>query len=214
MERYSYLSLPILETNLTDGRDYEASDTTTFRPDPDHISSVPMDGVQLTNPQQNTQPKRQSPRFKSQPGNEPPHKSCRESSSLSPLNPRLRKNHTSRSFSINHKSRHSISSNNDESPMTRSNHNEVEKQYRNRLNSHFESLLSSLPKGATNSESRSFADGGDKKVSKGDVLIMAKERIQDLERENKNLERGRDALKDQVGYLEENWVMSGRSLMP
>src|SRR4051794_9636981 len=31
MERYPYLSLPTLETNLIDGRDCEASDTTTFQ---------------------------------------------------------------------------------------------------------------------------------------------------------------------------------------
>ncbi|KAH7163952.1 hypothetical protein DER46DRAFT_315676 [Fusarium sp. MPI-SDFR-AT-0072] len=85
-----------------------------------------------------------------------------------------------------------------EDRRTRASHNLVEKQYRNRLNAQFESLLSALPDQARHGESGSgngnednesdHANDADRRVSKGEVLEMARKHIQALERERNQLE--------------------------
>ncbi|RBR14738.1 uncharacterized protein FIESC28_07584 [Fusarium coffeatum] len=85
-----------------------------------------------------------------------------------------------------------------EDRRTRASHNLVEKQYRNRLNAQFESLLSALPdqirhgdNGGGNGNEDNESDQGndpDRRVSKGEVLEMARKHIQALERERDQLE--------------------------
>lgn len=87
----------------------------------------------------------------------------------------------------------------EEERKNRESHNQVEKQYRNRLNAQFELLLGVLP-----SELRaSSEDGdsnemstGDRKVSKAEVLEMAKRHILSLEGALETTEGERDALHD------------------
>ncbi|KAK7990795.1 helix-loop-helix DNA-binding domain-containing protein [Apiospora arundinis] len=89
----------------------------------------------------------------------------------------------------------------EEERKNRESHNQVEKQYRNRLNAQFELLLGVLP-----SELRaSSEDGdsnemstGDRKVSKAEVLEMAKRYIQNLEGSLEATEGERDALRDDL----------------
>lgn len=85
-----------------------------------------------------------------------------------------------------------------EDRRTRASHNLVEKQYRNRLNAQFESLLNALPDqvrhsdnggGNGNEDNESDqANDPDRRVSKGEVLEMARKHIQALERERNQLE--------------------------
>ncbi|KAJ4022242.1 hypothetical protein NW752_000555 [Fusarium irregulare] len=85
-----------------------------------------------------------------------------------------------------------------EDRRTRASHNLVEKQYRNRLNAQFESLLNALPdqirhgdNGGGNGNEGNESDQGndpDRRVSKGEVLEMARKHIQALERERDQLE--------------------------
>jgi hypothetical protein len=68
-------------------------------------------------------------------------------------------------------------------------HNIVEKQYRIRLNEHFEKLLESIPADDIRSVSSTRRpDGSERKVSKCEVLRLAKRRIGLLEEEIKRLE--------------------------
>ncbi|KAL7626693.1 hypothetical protein AAE478_003467 [Parahypoxylon ruwenzoriense] len=91
-----------------------------------------------------------------------------------------------------------------EEQKTRETHNQVEKQYRNRLNAHFESLLDALPETMQAGEEE---DGGealdltDRRVSKAEVLDMARRHIQALERECNALEEERDELRDNMTRL-------------
>ncbi|KAF5017577.1 hypothetical protein F66182_10477 [Fusarium sp. NRRL 66182] len=88
-----------------------------------------------------------------------------------------------------------------EDRRTRASHNLVEKQYRNRLNAQFESLLNALPDQARYGDGSNVdgnyngadneSDGAndpDRRVSKGEVLEMARKHIQALERERNQLE--------------------------
>ncbi|EEU39167.1 uncharacterized protein NECHADRAFT_81884 [Fusarium vanettenii 77-13-4] len=87
-----------------------------------------------------------------------------------------------------------------EERRTRASHNLVEKQYRNRLNAQFESLLSALPEQARSGGSgggngngdeneSDAANDADRRVSKGEVLEMARKHIEALEQERNQLER-------------------------
>lgn len=98
-------------------------------------------------------------------------------------------------------------------------HNLVEKQYRNRLNQQFESLLAVLPmdgaslgpiaggsknkarvvdgRGGTAKGAVAGGEGDDRRLSKAEVLDMARQRIVSLERENDRLKSGNDRLKSE-----------------
>ncbi|KAL6364880.1 hypothetical protein LRP88_00853 [Fusarium phalaenopsidis] len=87
-----------------------------------------------------------------------------------------------------------------EERRTRASHNLVEKQYRNRLNAQFESLLNALPEqarsggngngnGNGDDNESDAANDADRRVSKGEVLEMARKHIQALEQERNQLER-------------------------
>ncbi|KAB5513388.1 hypothetical protein GE09DRAFT_1267233 [Coniochaeta sp. 2T2.1] len=95
-----------------------------------------------------------------------------------------------------------------EQQNSRNTHNWVEKQYRNRLNAQFEDLLAALPDTALAAGSIAGGYEGDgaasehrlktgekKRVSKGEVLLMARRRILILEEENKKIRRENEDLK-------------------
>ncbi|KAI1769587.1 hypothetical protein GGR53DRAFT_7451 [Hypoxylon sp. FL1150] len=100
-----------------------------------------------------------------------------------------------------------------EEQKSRETHNQVEKQYRNRLNAHFESLLDALPdtmqagegEGEENEggggEAARALDLTDRRVSKAEVLDMARRHIQALERECAALEGERDELRNNMARL-------------
>lgn len=75
----------------------------------------------------------------------------------------------------------------------------IEKQYRNRLNLQFESLLETLPKGLQD----------EKRVGKAEVLIHANQYIQKLEKDLRLLEEKNLGLEGCVKDMERRWV--GRS---
>ncbi|KAJ9150657.1 hypothetical protein NKR23_g3587 [Pleurostoma richardsiae] len=96
---------------------------------------------------------------------------------------------------------------------SRNSHNLVEKQYRNRLNAQFESLLDALPdpmrapsSGAADGSGMQSFDFGEKRVSKAEVLDLARRHIQSLERERDALERERDDLLVNMGKLREAYA--------
>ncbi|KAF4446055.1 hypothetical protein F53441_10279 [Fusarium austroafricanum] len=103
-----------------------------------------------------------------------------------------------------------------EDRRTRASHNLVEKQYRNRLNAQFESLLNALPEQARHGDSGSgngngnednesdHANDPDKRVSKGEVLEMARKHIQALERERNQLELENLELQGNLRRLKES----------
>jgi hypothetical protein len=97
-----------------------------------------------------------------------------------------------------------------EERKSRETHNNVEKQYRNRLNAHFESLLSALPDRMQAGDGEDGDEGGDndvdfdpadRRVSKAEVLEMARRHIKSLERECAVLESERDELRDNMEKL-------------
>ncbi|KAL5603823.1 hypothetical protein FOVSG1_006573 [Fusarium oxysporum f. sp. vasinfectum] len=90
----------------------------------------------------------------------------------------------------------------------RASHNRVEKHYRNRLNAQFESLLNVLP-AKTRQDGNGNGDdiesdgtnNPDRRVSKGEVLEMARKRIQALEREGNELQRENPELQGSLRRL-------------
>lgn len=95
-----------------------------------------------------------------------------------------------------------------EEKRSRECHNQVEKQYRNRLNAQFESLLDALPENMRRGESSNDGDhnyegfsSAERKVSRAEVLDMARRHIKLLERECALLEGERDDLRDNVVKL-------------
>ncbi|KAM6513431.1 hypothetical protein FALCPG4_015854 [Fusarium falciforme] len=96
-----------------------------------------------------------------------------------------------------------------EERRARASHNRVEKQYRNRLNAQFESLLNALPaqarhSGNGNGDDNEHDGANDlgRRVSKGEVLEMARKHIQALERERNQLERENHELEGSLRRLE------------
>jgi len=90
-------------------------------------------------------------------------------------------------------------------PTPKTNHNAIEKQYRNRLNDKFEALLSVLP-----SHETERAGGSLGKVSKGDVLILAKDYIESLKKSRDAMQEDRQFLEDNVKGMQEVWTLSRR----
>jgi hypothetical protein len=100
----------------------------------------------------------------------------------------------------------------------RTSHNLVEKQYRTRLNGQFSTLLGCLPAEVVGSEADGFGrtDGGgsERRVSKAEVLVLAKKHIEDLERDKSRLEQQRQALLEDVQRLKSAWLKMGGEVMP
>lgn len=105
------------------------------------------------------------------------------------------------------KSPSSSSSSYEASKGSRTIHNQVEKQYRNRLKGQFETLFQALPKDLEK-------DGVDQRVSKAEVLVLAKRHIIQLEREKKVLEEERSGLEGDVLELKSKFVAMGGICMP
>lgn len=110
-----------------------------------------------------------------------------------------------RSASRTSKNSHHRPTDSPEERRTRASHNLVEKQYRNRLNAQFESLLNALPEqlrgGGEGDESDAPVNFEDKRVSKGEVLEMARKHIQTLERERNLLEKEKNELIENIQQL-------------
>ncbi|TPX07701.1 uncharacterized protein E0L32_010597 [Thyridium curvatum] len=92
-----------------------------------------------------------------------------------------------------------------EEHRARQSHNLVEKKYRNRLNAQFEQLLAVLPadqqREATTSSKRGSQDADEKRMSKGDVLDLARRRIRALEQEKARLQAERAALLETASSM-------------
>jgi len=98
-------------------------------------------------------------------------------------------------------------------PRTHSeNHNQVEKQYRTRLNAHFAQLLARIP---TETFIGSGLEGGaGKVVSKAETLMMAEQYIRRLEREETVLRGEKKELAEDFENLKEEWLRQGGVLPP
>lgn len=89
-----------------------------------------------------------------------------------------------------------------EEQRARQSHNLVEKKYRNRLNAQFEQLLAVLPADEQRDSKRGGSqDGEEKRMSKGDVLDLARRRIRALEDEKARLQAERQALLEQSNAM-------------
>ncbi|KAK3389184.1 hypothetical protein B0H63DRAFT_95380 [Podospora didyma] len=107
-----------------------------------------------------------------------------------------------------------------EERRARKSHNIVEKQYRNRLNAHFERLLAALPaadrrpnggggrsggmdvdhEGQTSSDDAAAA--AEKRISKAEVLDLAMRYIQSLEQDRRRLERDKEQMLRNIDVME------------
>ncbi|KAK2026525.1 hypothetical protein LX32DRAFT_665268 [Colletotrichum zoysiae] len=101
-----------------------------------------------------------------------------------------------------------------EERRTRATHNLVEKQYRNRLNAQFEGLLHALPEqvrgGAGDESDPSQQADQERRVSKAEVLGMARRHIKNLEQEREVLHRERGELLRNLETLEREAAMGRR----
>lgn len=84
-------------------------------------------------------------------------------------------------------------------------HNLTEKKYRTRLNGYFETLLSAIPKpsGTGDTTVSATAEAPEKKISKGEVLVLAMEYIRTLERDQGELEQQRRTLSSDMEHLKD-----------
>ncbi|KAK3322349.1 hypothetical protein B0H66DRAFT_199755 [Apodospora peruviana] len=116
-----------------------------------------------------------------------------------------------------------------EERKTRNSHNLVEKQYRNRLNAQFESLLNALPDTRRSSTSTGVggdsdggsgsagpgaaaaaaADLGEKRLSKAEVLDMSRRYIQTLESERDKLKQDQEELLGVIDKLQVLYAKGG-----
>ncbi|KAF4633532.1 hypothetical protein G7Y89_g4587 [Cudoniella acicularis] len=98
---------------------------------------------------------------------------------------------------------------------SKASHNQVEKQYRNRLNDQFNTLLSSIPSEVVGQEITGYGqDGSDRRVSKAEVLVLAKRHIETLEKAKEKLEQEKEYLKGSVRKLKGAWVDMGGEILP
>src|SRR3569833_3116039 len=96
----------------------------------------------------------------------------------------------------------------------RHNHNLIEKQYRNRLNSQFEQLLAALPEeGCVLGEEKTAAAArlgpDDRRISKANVLDKARRHIVALEAETKKLRAERKNLIENVQLMQQTILAQG-----
>jgi hypothetical protein len=91
-------------------------------------------------------------------------------------------------------------------------HNMVEKQYRMRLNAHFDELLAKIPKEYLQSGSDIGFEG--KNTSKTETLVMAEHYIKTLERDEKKLSAENKELLYHFETLKAEWTRNGGVLLP
>ena len=98
----------------------------------------------------------------------------------------------------------------------RKDHNLIEKKYRSKLNGQFETLLASLPPElvAEVNEARVAARQPEKAISKAEVLSLAKEHIEKLEKQRAALEKQRGTLRVGIRDLKDMWMTLGGEMMP
>ncbi|SPO04047.1 uncharacterized protein DNG_06730 [Cephalotrichum gorgonifer] len=109
-----------------------------------------------------------------------------------------------------------------EEVKARAAHNQVEQQYRKRLNAQFERLLSVLPQPDYDEEGMDEEGGGEgsgragmeKRISKAEVLDLARRRIKLLEREKANLERQNEEMLENERRVQEEWTRRLGGPMP
>ncbi|EPE32737.1 HLH, helix-loop-helix DNA-binding protein [Glarea lozoyensis ATCC 20868] len=89
-------------------------------------------------------------------------------------------------------------------PGSRTAHNIVEKHYRNRLNLRFSSLLQSIPQAVLGSTINSArrSDGTERKVSKSEVLALAKRAIEFLQKKLEVIEQENKSLRGATNTTE------------
>jgi len=81
-------------------------------------------------------------------------------------------------------------------------HNLTEKKYRNRLNGYFDTLLAAIPRKPGMSESDDFVlDIPERKISKGEVLVLALEHIRALEKQRDVLEQEKKDMGNSLARL-------------
>jgi hypothetical protein len=90
-------------------------------------------------------------------------------------------------------------------------HNLIERQYRNRLNNQFSSLLDAIPRELVVAEvGNGYGDAErealDKRVNKGDVLMLAKRHIEALEKRGRELETQREVMLRDIDQYKKMWM--------
>ena len=95
----------------------------------------------------------------------------------------------------------------EEERRARASHNLVEKQYRNRLNAQFERLLAVLPPPGSDDDG---GGGDDRRLSKAEVLEIARRRIKALEKERDTLRLQKKELAITVGRMRDALVRQRR----
>ncbi len=95
-------------------------------------------------------------------------------------------------------------------PQSRVSHNMVEKMYRTRLNTQFSNLLDSIPTEVAVERFDGYVGtgGGRGRVSKGDVLALAKGYIQALEGDKRSLEQEREENQATISRLGDELLQS------
>jgi Helix-loop-helix DNA-binding domain len=115
-------------------------------------------------------------------------------------------------------SRKSDSDSEDHPPSKgRLNHDLTEKRYRSRLNNQFETLLAALPASmiAENEGSIGGADDRrEKRISKADVLSLARGHIETLERKGLELEESNEKLKGNLKIVNDMLRAAGWPMLP
>lgn len=105
----------------------------------------------------------------------------------------------------------------DNTECSRVSHNMIEKKYRTRLNGQFSTLLDALPPditgGGINGDGARDSGGTERKVSKSEVLVLAKLHIQTLERAKMSLEEDKKALQEDVQRLKAAWLSMGGQVL-
>jgi hypothetical protein len=95
----------------------------------------------------------------------------------------------------------------------RTQHNNVEKQYRMRMNAHFENLLATIPKDVI-SNSGIGEGGAVTNVTKAETLTLAVGYIKTLERQEKELSSQNKLLEADVARFKKEFVSKGGVLLP
>jgi len=130
---------------------------------------------------------------------------------LSTRNSKNRRKAHSDSFSSSKGSSSESDSENARPSKGRASHNLTERRYRSRLNGQFESLLLALPPNLAAEADGAVkeSDQPEKRISKSEVLILAKQHIEALERVREELEERHKTLENDFERTKGLWVDLG-----
>lgn len=98
-------------------------------------------------------------------------------------------------------------------PPSKTTHNEVEKNYRNRLNGHFKQLLSKIPADLLDANGLEGAVG-QKNVTKADTLALAVQYIKVLREQERELSGANKRLENEYERLKGEWAGIGGVMIP